>query len=123
VLREARDAGVWLRAEGGSLCLRAAQAPPPELLERLRYHKAERLPALRHPWTDDRSWLRSIAQASDAAAKLEALAAWATAAGGAITGRTVMLPALRPHHERCLAELELRRMGRSLGLEVLEDGP
>jgi hypothetical protein len=32
-----------------------------------------------------------------------------------------MIPALRPHRERRLAELELRRMCRQLGLEVLEE--
>jgi hypothetical protein len=36
-------------------------------------------------------------------------------------GRTVMLPALRPHRDRRLAEVELRRMCEQAGLEVLED--
>jgi hypothetical protein len=49
------------------------------------------------------------------------LAAWVAAAGGETVGRTVMLPVLRPHRERRLAEIELRRMCRQAGLEILED--
>jgi hypothetical protein len=58
---------------------------------------------------------------SDEAAKLSILAAWVAAAGGETCGRTVMLPALRPPPERRLAELELRRLVRQLGLELVED--
>jgi hypothetical protein len=43
LLREAQDAGVTLAAEGGQVRVSAAEAPSPELLARLRAHKAELL--------------------------------------------------------------------------------
>jgi hypothetical protein len=43
LLREAQDAGVTLAAEGGQVRVSAAEAPSPELLARLRVHKAELL--------------------------------------------------------------------------------
>jgi hypothetical protein len=91
-------------------------------LGRILSWNGEGEPKIESPdWTDDREWLADIPRAPDEAAKLEKLAAWVTAAGGEICGRTVMLPALRPHPERRLAELELRRMVRQFGLEILED--
>jgi hypothetical protein len=73
------------------------------------------------PWTDDRAWIAGIRDAPDEGSKLAVLAVWVAAAGGETVGRTVMLPALRPSPERRLAELELRRMCRQLGLEVPEE--
>ena len=72
-------------------------------------------------WTDDRAWISDIVRAPDAAAKLAVLADWIARAGGETVDRTVMLPALRPRHERRLAEVELRRMCRQAGIEILED--
>jgi hypothetical protein len=72
----------------------------------------------RPDWTDDRAWLGLIARAGPREAKLEALAAWAAAAGGGIVDGLARLPPLRPRHERRLAELELRRTCRSLGVAV-----
>jgi hypothetical protein len=43
LLREARDAGLRLKVEGQEIALSAVEAPSPELLERLRTHKAELL--------------------------------------------------------------------------------
>jgi hypothetical protein len=79
------------------------------------------LNAPRPDWTDDRAWISAIRHAPDEATKQAALAKWVAAAGGEACGRTAVLPALRPHCERRLAELELRRMCRQLGLEVLEE--
>jgi hypothetical protein len=75
----------------------------------------------RPDWTDDRAWIGLIARAGPREAKLEALAAWAAAAGGEIVGGLARLPPPRQHRARRLAELELRRMCRSLGVAVLED--
>jgi hypothetical protein len=72
-------------------------------------------------WADDRAWIARMLRARAEAATLETLAEWVATAGGETVGRTVMLPALRPHRERRLAELELRRMCRQFGLEILED--
>jgi hypothetical protein len=96
-------------------------------LDRARESKDFSGPSTESPlgptWTDDQAWIAYIHHARDEAAKLEVLAAWVTAASGETCGRTVMLPALRPHWERRLAELELRRMIEQFGLEVLEDEP
>ena len=122
LLREARTAGLRLKVEGQEIALSAAEAPSPELLAHLRAHKADLLELLTKPhWTDDRTWIADVLRAPDEAAKLSVVAAWVTAYGGETCGRSVMIPALRPHRERRLAELELRRMCRQLGLEVLEE--
>jgi hypothetical protein len=47
VLAAARAAGVALAADGTALRLRAERTPAPELLDRLRTHKAEILELLR----------------------------------------------------------------------------
>jgi hypothetical protein len=79
-------------------------------------------PAQKVPsWTDDRAWIREIRHAPDEASKLAILAAWVTAAGGETMGRTTLLPALRPHRDRRLAEVELRRICEQFGLAALED--
>jgi hypothetical protein len=70
----------------------------------------------RPDWTDDRAWIGLIARAGPREAKLEALAAWAAAAGGGIVGGLARLPPPRHHRARRLAEQELRRMCRSLGV-------
>ena len=72
-------------------------------------------------WTDDRAWIGDIRDGPDEASKLAILAAWVAAAGGETCGRTALLPALRPPPDRRLAELELRRMVRQFGLEVVDD--
>jgi hypothetical protein len=46
LLREARQAGVNARLEGGTVRLSAATPPPPELLATLREHRAEILAIL-----------------------------------------------------------------------------
>jgi hypothetical protein len=86
--------------------------------------EAGKEPKVERPsWTDDRAWLADIRHARDDAAKLAVLADWVAAAGGETCGRNVMLPALCPPRERRLAELELRRMCRQAGLEILENQP
>jgi hypothetical protein len=79
-------------------------------------------PAPRPDWTDDRAWILEIQRAPDLSTKLEVLAAWVAVVGGEIVDGMALLLVLRPHRERRLAELELRRMARQLGLEILEDG-
>jgi hypothetical protein len=78
-------------------------------------------PAPQPDWTDDRAWILEIQRAPDLSTKLEVLAAWVAVVGGEIVDGMALLPALRPPRERRLAELELRRMVRQLGLEILED--
>jgi hypothetical protein len=89
------------------------------------YGRAESRPAgpVQPQADDDRAWIGDILRARDAAAKLAILSEWITATGGETCGRTALLPALRPHNVRRLAEVELRRMCRRAGLEVLEDEP
>ena len=72
----------------------------------------------RPDWTDDRAWIGLIVRAGSREAKLEALAAWAAAAGGGIVDGLARLPPPRPHRVRRLAEPELRRTCRSLGVAV-----
>jgi hypothetical protein len=123
LLAEAHAAGVRLRlAPNGST--KVAGTPSPELLARLRAAKPELTELLagnrcRH-WADDRAWIGDVGRACAPEAKLQVLAAWVAAAGGETCGRTVMLPALRPQRERRLTELELRRMLRQAGLDVVD---
>ena len=73
------------------------------------------------PWTDDRAWLLSLRQPPGCRARTDTLAAWVAAAGGQLADGTALLPPLRPHAERRLAEVELRRVLRDARVACVDD--
>jgi hypothetical protein len=75
---------------------------------------------LPYHWTDDRAWICEVGDAPDEAAKLAVLTTWVKSAGGRVADGTAYLAPLRPHQQRRLAELELRRMLLQHRLKVAE---
>jgi hypothetical protein len=72
-------------------------------------------------WADDRAWTSRFVAAPTLEAKRAVLTRWAEAMGGMVVDGAVVLPPLQPHAVRRLAEVELRRLLRQVGVEVRED--